>query len=132
MQLLRMLAHACAGHMLTCSVFSSQECPVPKAFCDRRVRTVQADARSVAADQLLAHTLPGHPLRGFNAVLSDMCHSTLGVAAADVARSLELAQTAAAIAVGQLDSGEPLQPGALGGLELCAVFMSYWSVASLR
>ena len=36
----------------------------------------------------------------FNVVLSDMCHSTLGVAAADVARSLHLARCAAGIAIG--------------------------------
>ena len=36
----------------------------------------------------------------FDVVLSDMCHSTLGVAAADVARSLHLAQCAAGIAIG--------------------------------
>ena len=36
----------------------------------------------------------------FDVVLSDMCHSTLGVATADVARSLHLARCAAEIAIG--------------------------------
>jgi 23S rRNA U2552 (ribose-2'-O)-methylase RlmE/FtsJ len=92
---------------------SSQECPVPKAYCDSRVHTLQADARSLAADQLLAHThAPSQAHPGFNAVLSDMCHSTLGVAAADVARSLELAQTAATMALGDLGVRASRQPGA--------------------
>lgn len=42
----------------------------------------------------------GSTLDRFHVVLSDMCHSTLGVAAADVARSLYLARCTAGIAVG--------------------------------
>ena len=51
----------------------------------------------------------GSTLDRFHVVLSDMCHSTLGVATADVARSLQLAHCAAGIAVGHSAlEGEPI------------------------
>ncbi len=94
-----------------CSIaeFSSrpvaQACPVPRSFCDDRVRILQADARELRPVDLVSmhsvHSAAVSPWSGgFHAVLSDMCHSTVGNSAADVLRSLELAQTAAAIAVG--------------------------------
>ena len=42
------------------------------------------------------------PLPGFHTVLSDMCHKTLGISAADVARSLDLAQCASDVALGDV------------------------------
>ena len=54
-----------------------------------------------------AHSAAAVPKpRGFHVVLSDMCHNTVGNSAADVLRSLELAQSAAAIAVGDEDEGD--------------------------
>ena len=74
---------------------------VPKAFCDARVRVVQGDALGLSTAQLLGQ-LPeaGADTRGYHAVLSDMCHSTLGWAVADVARSLRLAWRASELALG--------------------------------
>ncbi|EIE24057.1 23S ribosomal RNA methyltransferase [Coccomyxa subellipsoidea C-169] len=82
-----------------------QACPVPRSFCDDRVRILQADARELRPVDLVSmHSVHSAAASswsgGFHAVLSDMCHSTVGNSAADVLRSLELAQTAAAIAVG--------------------------------
>ena len=65
---------------------------------------LQADAMQLTAAALRhakAVAGQGSTLDRFHVVLSDMCHSTLGVAAADVARSLHLARCAAGIAVGQ-------------------------------
>ena len=55
-----------------------------------------------AADLRQAKAAAGQcsTLDRFHVVLSDMCHSTLGIAAADVARSLQLARCAASIAIG--------------------------------
>ena len=39
--------------------------------------------------------------QGFQVILSDLCHDTLGVAAADVARSLQLASHAARLALSE-------------------------------
>ena len=64
---------------------------------------MQTDAMQLtAADLRHAKALAGQgsTLDRFHVVLSDMCHSTLGVAAADVARSLHLARCAASIAIG--------------------------------
>jgi 23S rRNA U2552 (ribose-2'-O)-methylase RlmE/FtsJ len=84
-----------------------QECPVPQLHCDDRVHTIVADARTLAPQQLMdlhaelcLGAAASRPPVGFHTVLSDMCHDTIGVAAADVARSLQLARCAAAIAVG--------------------------------
>lgn len=76
---------------------------VPPKFCDKRVQTLQMDAMQLtAADLKQAKAAAGDSsgLDRFHVVLSDMCHSTLGVAAADVARSLHLARCAAGIALG--------------------------------
>jgi 23S rRNA U2552 (ribose-2'-O)-methylase RlmE/FtsJ len=45
---------------------------------------------------------------GFHAVLSDMCHNTVGSVVADVARSLALATAAAKIALGPFFQQLPL------------------------
>ena len=81
----------------------SQEVSVPSQYCDRRVQVLQKDAMQLTvADVRRAKAAAGADSRvtKFNVVLSDMCHSTLGVAAADVARSLHLARCAAGIAIG--------------------------------
>lgn len=49
------------------------------------------------------------PLQGFHVVLSDMCHSTMGSASADVLRSLDLATCAAELAVGSLEAASSMQ-----------------------
>lgn len=84
--------------------FVLQECQIPKRHCDNRVHIITEDARTV--DPLILQLM--HRARcwpqidmGFNTVLSDMCHNTLGNAAADVPRSLELARCAAALALGK-------------------------------
>ena len=51
-------------------------------------------------------------LQGFNVVLSDMCHSTMGSSSADVLRSLDLASCAAELAVGPLEGEFHLSPEA--------------------
>ncbi|CAL8462409.1 g1942 [Coccomyxa elongata] len=91
-----------------------QPCATPKQFCDHRVHTLQADAREVRAAELVSmlpvqsETASAGP-RGFHVVLSDMCHNTVGNSAADVVRSMELARSAAALAVGEdgADGEEP-------------------------
>jgi 23S rRNA U2552 (ribose-2'-O)-methylase RlmE/FtsJ len=83
---------------------------VPKAFCDARVRACQGDALAMTQERLLG-LLPGPKHKGYHAVLSDMCHSTLGYAVADVARSLHLAWAAADIALGLQEEALPWDPG---------------------
>ena len=83
---------------------------MPKAFCDARVRACQGDALAMTREQLLG-MLPGPPHTGYHAVLSDMCHSTLGYAVADVARSMHLAWGAADIALGLQEDALPWDPG---------------------
>ena len=81
-----------------------QEIKLPLRHCDGRVQVVQMDAMQLtAADLRRAKASAGqcNTLDRFHVVLSDMCHSTLGVAVADVARSLQLARCAASIAIGQ-------------------------------
>lgn len=75
-----------------------QDVVLPKEHCDERVEIMQADARELDIQELFAKS------KGFNVVLSDMCHSTMGSSSADVLRSLDLASCAAELAVG------PLQP----------------------
>lgn len=93
-----------------------QPCAVPKQFCDHRVHTLQADAREVKAADLVSMlpvksgTTSAGP-RGFHVVLSDMCHNTVGNSAADVVRSMELARSAAALAVGE-DGADEEDPNA--------------------
>ncbi len=80
-----------------------QEVKLPLRHCDGRVQALQMDAMQLtAADLRQAKAAAGQcsTLDRFHVVLSDMCHSTLGVAAADVARSLQLAHCAASIAIG--------------------------------
>ncbi|CAK0751754.1 hypothetical protein CVIRNUC_002092 [Coccomyxa viridis] len=80
-----------------------QEVSVPRQYCDRRVQVLQKDAMQLTiADLRHAKAAAGAESEApkFNVVLSDMCHSTLGVAAADVARSLHLARCAAGVAIG--------------------------------
>ncbi|KAK9818410.1 hypothetical protein WJX72_012235 [[Myrmecia] bisecta] len=69
---------------------------IPKRYCDDRVKVLQADARELNAQKLSGYC------KGFHVVLSDMCHATMGSAAADAARSLELATCAATLAVGDV------------------------------
>ena len=80
-----------------------QEVSVPRQYCDRRVQVLQKDAMQLTVADL-QHAKAAAGAEGeapkFNVVMSDMCHSTLGVAAADVARSLHLARCAAGIAIG--------------------------------
>ena len=59
-------------------------------------QVLHGDARDLRRDALLAHTGG----RGFDAVLSDMCHDTIGAGPADVAASLDLCECAAKVAVG--------------------------------
>ena len=80
-----------------------QKVDLPLRYCDQRVQALQLDAMQLAAGHLehaKAAAGAGKDLQRFHVVLSDMCHSTLGVAAADVARSLHLARCAAGIAIG--------------------------------
>ncbi|MEW5300902.1 MAG: hypothetical protein WDW36_003796 [Sanguina aurantia] len=65
----------------------------PERYCDDRVHTIQADARTLSP-AVLAEYAP----EGFDCVLSDMLHFTSGVN--DVELSLELASTALNIATG--------------------------------
>ena len=44
-------------------------------------------------------------VQGFNVVISDVCHDTTGISAADAARSLQLADRACAIAIGDTEDG---------------------------
>jgi hypothetical protein len=57
---------------------------------------LRGDARELSR-QALEECTGG---RGFDTVLSDMCHDTMGSGVADVAFSLELCECAAKIAVG--------------------------------
>ena len=80
------------------------------------MHTLQADARVVKAADLvgmlpLQSGMASAGPRGFHVVLSDMCHNTMGNSAADVVRSMELAQSAAALAVGD-DDADGEEPGA--------------------
>ena len=87
---------------------ASQEVSVPRQYCDRRVQVLQKDAMQLTVADLQhakAAAGAGSGAPKFNVVLSDMCHSTLGVAAADVARSLHLARCAAEIAIGHAALG---------------------------
>eukprot|EP00884_Botryococcus_braunii_P014791 jgi/Botrbrau1/23312/Bobra.0102s0050.2 len=72
-----------------------QDCDISSTVKDPRVQLVQADALKLRPSELLEYA-PG----GFHAVLSDMCHNTVGSVVADVARSLALARAAASIALG--------------------------------
>jgi hypothetical protein len=106
---------------------------VPARHCDARVSTLQADARGLCPQRLLAlgglrpaETLAADPVgpgarrgqatrgqeAGFHSVLSDMCHATLGVPAADALRSHELAACAADLALG---AGAGLAPAPAAG-----------------
>jgi 23S rRNA U2552 (ribose-2'-O)-methylase RlmE/FtsJ len=42
-------------------------------------------------------------LQGFDAVLSDMCNATTGISAVDAARSLQLADLACSVAIGDAE-----------------------------
>ena len=44
-------------------------------------------------------------VQGFNVVMSDMCHATTGISAADAARSRHLAERACVVALGSLGEG---------------------------
>ena len=91
------------GEGLVYNLFVSQEVSVPRQYCDRRVQVLQKDAMQLTiADLRHAKAAAGAESEAlkFNVVLSDMCHSTLGVVAADVARSLHLARCAAGVAIG--------------------------------
>ena len=61
---------------------------------ERRAATAEASSPSAAA-----------PPVSFGVVLSDLCHSTLGVRSADAARSLDLARAAARLALGEGGGG---------------------------
>ncbi|KAK3248996.1 hypothetical protein CYMTET_41565 [Cymbomonas tetramitiformis] len=72
--------------------------PLPIRHCDHRVHTIQQDATELDFyDFSKLHP----PL--FTTVLSDMCPDTSGSARLDVSASLELAQTALGIAVGDVN-----------------------------
>jgi 23S rRNA U2552 (ribose-2'-O)-methylase RlmE/FtsJ len=60
------------------------------------VQVLHGDARDLSREALQAYT----DGEGFQTVLSDMCHDTMGAGDADVAASLELCECAATIAVG--------------------------------
>jgi len=114
----------------------AQACPVPARHCDARVSTLHADARGLRPQRLLAlggrqpaETLgadpagPGAvggraargPEAGFHSVLSDMCHATLGVSAADALRSHELAACAVDLALGAGAGGAAPAPAPAAG-----------------
>ena len=89
---------------------------MPKAFCDARVRVLQGNALGMSAEQLLGQLPQGGTVagEGYHAVLSDMCHSTLGYAVADVARSLQLAWGTSELALGLQEPNQedaPWDPG---------------------
>lgn len=62
---------------------------IPGKFCDGRVKFLQSDARVIEQDVWRSYAP-----RGFDVVLSDMCHFTHGNALTDAYKSLELARTA--------------------------------------
>lgn len=72
---------------------------VPQRHCDARVRVLRADARDLAPSQW--RELIPKDKDGFDVVLSDMCHATLGAGGADAARSMQLARTALDVALGK-------------------------------
>ena len=113
----------CNAQARTCdrknSVLAMQEVDLPLRYCDQRVQALQLDAMQLAAGHLEhAKAAAGacSELQRFHVVLSDMCHSMLGVAAADVARSLHLARCAAGIAI-----GHSTLDGERSYLQICAV-----------
>ena len=61
------------------------------------LQVLHGDARDLSRQALDDFTAGA----GFDTVLSDMCHDTMGAGSADVAASLELCECAAKIAVGQ-------------------------------
>ncbi|KAK9863447.1 hypothetical protein WJX84_004307 [Apatococcus fuscideae] len=73
-----------------------KETALPLSGCDERVEAIKADVRDLTAEDL-DFLCPG----GFEVVLSDMCHNTTGNAMLDGARSLELGQMAAEVALGR-------------------------------
>ena len=65
-------------------------------------------------------------MQGFDAVLSDMCHATTGISNADAARSLQLADLACYVALGDAEEQRTgvLVPGGnllVKLLEVCTV-----------
>lgn len=97
-----------------------QETVGPLRFCDDRVVTVTADARSLGPEFWQEYCPPG-----FHVVLSDMCHFTHGNVVADAYKSLELAKLAFELAtvanVQGFDSfenqGEEMQASGAGVLK---------------
>lgn len=61
----------------------------PGKYCDSRVKILQSDAREIQEE-----VWQSYAPRGFDVVLSDMCHFTHGNALTDAFKSLELARTA--------------------------------------
>lgn len=66
-----------------------QETKAPGKFCDERVKILQCDAREIQEEVWRSYAP-----KGFDVVLSDMCHFTHGNALTDAYKSLELARTA--------------------------------------
>ena len=81
-----------------------QETAKPERYCDSRVEIVQADATQLPIEFWLQRAE-----NGFDVVLSDMCHFTLGNSVSDAFKSLELARTAFNIATAA-DNLEQQQP----------------------
>lgn len=85
-----------------------QATKVPGKYCDERVKVLQGDAREIEREVWRSYAP-----KGFDVVLSDMCHFTHGNALTDSYKSLELARTACdiAISVGDDNGGVILKPG---------------------
>ena len=103
-------------------IYRLQECTIPPGLDKQQVRVLRADAGKLKKADLFPfcqvslctitlsaalecsdhHHLAcaSFLLQGFHAVLSDLCHATIGNSAADAARSLQLGTTAAMLAVG--------------------------------
>lgn len=75
-----------------------------KAGLSGRVRVLQGDAFETSIEEL-SGTPPGHPLRLFDVVLSDMAPNTTGIRAVDQARSLALCERALEVAERALAPG---------------------------
>lgn len=89
------------GHVLGLDL---KPTPLPIRHCDHRVQAIQQDV----ADMDFSDFSQLHPPL-FTTVLSDMCPDTSGSARLDVSASLELAQTALGIAVGDVNGTEAFE-----------------------
>ncbi|KAK9843201.1 hypothetical protein WJX74_008578 [Apatococcus lobatus] len=86
----------CGGSVIGIDI---KDTALPLVGCDDRVMAIKEDVRTMSHDDF-QYLCPG----GFHVVLSDMCHNTTGNAMLDAARSLQLGQLAAEVALGEQQS----------------------------